>query len=148
MFVLWRAVAVICEMSMRCDSRGKTGVLTLIIHLVGLAVWRCRVARVHLMAAAVLGQLLHAARGSALVLTRHLRAWLVGNRRQLDGSRVAGWRLSAVWTLLRGVGLLLRGARTLLVGLARVLLLLLACLPLLTDLLEFCYTGTTLVYAR
>jgi hypothetical protein len=115
--------------------------MTLVIHLVGGTVRRSRVASVHLVMTVLL-KLLNTARWS-LVLARNLSTRLVTDRRKLNRSaslRVAGRRLSAVvgvlsvwWTRL-GSG----STGSLFLSLAVVVFLLLASLPLLSDLLEFC----------
>ena len=111
--------------------------MTLAIHLVWSAVRRGGVSRVLQMIIAVFLELLHAA-GWSLVLPRHLSTGLIADRGQLDGATcllIAGRR--------RTFGRLAVGrdrgsSSAILLGFALVLLLLLASLPLLADLLEFC----------
>lgn len=94
------------------------------------------------MAVAVLLELLDAA-GWGLVLARDLRARLVTNRWKLDLSAarllVPRRRLVAVVRVLSisWVGDL-GGAGTVVLSLALCVLLLLACLPFLSDLLKLC----------
>jgi hypothetical protein len=113
-------------------------VMTLAIHLVWCAIWRSRISRILHVIVAVLLKLLNAT-GSGLILTRDLRARLVSNRWELDGSALL---VTGSWCTIGG-GLTIGGdsgsSGTLFFSLALVLLLLLASLPLLSDLLELCY---------
>ena len=112
--------------------------MTLAIHLVWCAIWRCWIARVRDVVVAVLLQLLNAA-GWSLVLARDLSAGLVADRRELD--RPASL-LVARGRAIVGRALTIGGnsssSGSLLFGLSLILLFLLAGLPLLSDLLEFC----------
>ena len=112
--------------------------MTLTVHLVWSAVRRSWVARVLKVVVAVLLELLNTARGS-LVLTWNLSAGLIADGWELDGSTslLVTWGRSAiagVWAFGRNGG----GSGTLFISLSLVLLLLLASLPLLSNLLEFC----------
>jgi hypothetical protein len=94
------------------------------------------------MAVTILLQLLDAA-GRSLVLAGHLGAGLVADGRQLDGAArllllVAARGGGRVGRGRLGVGRASSSTGTVVVGLALVLLLLLAGLPLLSDLLELC----------
>ena len=115
--------------------------MTLAIHLAWGPVGRSWVSGVH-VAVAVLLELLDAA-GWGLVLARNLRARLVTNRWKLYLSAarllVPRRRLVAVVRVLsvRWVGDL-GGTGTVVLSLALCVLLLLACLPFLSDLLKLC----------
>lgn len=109
--------------------------MTLAIHLVRSAIWRSWVARVLKMIVAVLLQLLNTTRRS-LVLGRHLGVGLITDRGQLNrATSLVTSRRSTFRGLTLGSN---SSSVTLFLGLAGVLFLLLAGLPLLSDLLEFC----------
>lgn len=113
----------------------------MVIHLVWGTVWRRGVARVLKMVVAVLLQLLDTTRW-CLVLTRDLSTRLITDGWQLD--RASGLLVSSRRGVVVGVLAISRddsGSSTLVFGLALVLLLLLAGLPLLPDLFEFCRRG-------
>lgn len=116
--------------------------MTLAIHLAWGPVGRSWVSGVH-VAVAVFLELLDTA-GWSLILARNLRARLIANRWKLDLSAsrllVARRRLVGIIGVLSigGVGLDLGGTGTVIFSLALCVLLLLACLPLLSDLLELC----------
>lgn len=115
--------------------------MTLVIHLAWSPVGRSWVSRVH-VAIAILLELLDSA-GWGLVLARNLRARLIANRWKLDLSAsrllIPRRRLVAVVRVL-SIGwarLDLGGTGTVVFGLALCVFLLLACLPFLSNLLEF-----------
>lgn len=116
--------------------------MTLAIHLVWGPVRRSWVSGVH-MAVAVFLELLDAA-GWGLILARNLRARLVTDRRKLDLSAsrllVSRRRLVVVIRVLSigWIRLDLGGTGTVILSLALRVLLLLACLPFLSNLLELC----------
>ncbi len=98
------------------------------------------------MVVAVLLQLLNTT-GWGLVLARHLSARLIADGRKLDlGAAtllIAGrWLSIVVGGAVSRVSLGGGSTSTLLFGLALILFFLLACLPFLANLLEFC-RGTT-----
>ena len=118
------------------------GIITLVIHLARLSVWRGRVSRIHVVLRVLL-QLLNAS-GWSLVLVWNLGAGLITDWWKLNW--LATWLLVTLWWLLLvlwvlailwWVGLGLGGTLAVLLSLALGILLLLASLPLLANLLEF-----------
>jgi hypothetical protein len=111
--------------------------MTLVVHVWG-SIWRSRVSRVLDVVVTILLKLLNTTRWS-LVLAWNLRTRLVADGRKLDiaGALLVTRRWSAVWRAL-AISRNCSRSGSLILSFALVLFFLLSCLPLLSDLFEFC----------